>query len=138
MPITMVKSGMTSLPISIAKQEMTAFSCVISIDQCRFHRKGVYRYAEYNFKSKMSSLPVSVPKQEVTAFSRLLLIDPYCFHRKGVSLYAENNALIQNPVLSCLSCTAGSCHLNVKEGTTPITLAVTGKRFEVPAIFVIF
>ena len=31
----------SSLPVSVAKQEMTVFSCLLLIDPCRFHRKGV-------------------------------------------------------------------------------------------------
>ena len=48
----MVKSKTTSLPVSLAKQLVTAFSCRLLIDPCRFHRKGVSRNAEYNGRAQ--------------------------------------------------------------------------------------
>ena len=52
MPNTMVKPKMLSLPVLLAKQEVTAFACRLLIDPCRFHRMGVSRYAEHNVETQ--------------------------------------------------------------------------------------
>ena len=65
MPNTMVKSKMTSLPVSLAKQEVTAFHWLICFV---FTGKGFLGMPNAVLEPKMSSFSVLLAKQEVTAF----------------------------------------------------------------------
>ena len=44
----MVKSEIPSLPVCLAQQEVSAFSCILLIDPYHFQRMGVSRGASYN------------------------------------------------------------------------------------------
>ena len=106
----MVKRKVLSLPVLLAKQDVSAFPCLLLIDPYRLHRSGLSRDAVATVESKMS-LPVSLTfllaKQEESAFSCLLFIDPCHFHREGVSRNVEHNGGVQNGFTSCFACQTG-------------------------------
>ena len=72
---------MSSLPVSLAKQEVSAFSSLFWFILVIFATRGFLRMPYTMLRSKISSHPVW--RATVTAFSSLLLIDPW-FHRKGL------------------------------------------------------